>query len=568
MFSCHSATLQSGVTVGISNGGIWNVSGNLQGATGSIITGAGKVVLNGSSAQNITGTVSLSNLEIGNGPVQIASGSSLVILPTVSNPNALMTLLSGSALTNNGNLILRSNSFGTGSIGPIPANATLIGNITQERLIPSANGWYFVGAPVKSTNLTEWSELNPRITPKLNATFFEYSESDSSIGAANEVNGWKVPNSLATAINPGNEPKGYRIYLGQTNPTRLASVTGQPFTQDVVSPLTFSPGTGYGGGGWNLISNPYPCAINWNQLRNDLANSSLSMSSAYYTFNGAAGNYGTYTSLNAGSGVGVGGLQENIASSQAFFVKASGAANLTFKESFKNTAANSVSFLRTASSELEFLKFKVQQGSKWDEAGILFYPSASEGLDNFDALNLTGSAVDVATVMADGKNSSIEVFPQIGEQRIIPLKVQIPANGTASFHFEGMENFAPSVSFFLKDEFNGTVTNIRQHPEQSFEGITGATYNRFSLIIASDLMTANMDNIPKKRLHLFPNPARSAVAVFSPEAGQLEIYNSMAQKVKTQYMLKGQNILNISGLSNGLYWIKVVGFPDEKLIIE
>jgi hypothetical protein len=568
-FSCHSVTIQSGATVIISSGGVWNIGGNLLGANGALITGAGKVVMNGISAQNISGIVSVSKLELGNNAVQIATGSSLIVLPTASNPNALLMLLPASSLTNNGDLILRSNTFGTGSIGPIPANATLTGNISQERLLPSANGWYFVGAPVKSsTIIEEWSELNTRIFPKLNASMFEYSETDSSTGLSNEVYGWKVPNTLATAINPGNEPKGYRIYLGQSNPTRLASVTGLPFVQNVSKALTFSPITGYGGGGWNLISNPYPCAINWNQMRNDAANSGLTLSNAYYTFNGAAGNYGTYTSLTASSGVGVGGLQENIPSSQAFFVKATGSANLTFKESFKNTNANSVSFLRTATNELEFLKFKVQQGSNWDEAGVLFYPSAAEGLDKFDALNLTGSAVDVATVMANGKNAAIEVLPQIGEQRIIPLKVQTPANGTASFHFEGTENISATTSIYLKDDFLGNLTDIRQQPEISFEAFISQSYNRFSLILAEQVLTSSENKQVQKKLRIYPNPAKNRISVYSPAVGELELFNALGQKVKSQSILSGHNEVNFSGLPKGMYQVRMEDQNVEKLVVE
>jgi hypothetical protein len=356
--------------------------------------------------------------------------------------------------------------------------------------------------------------------------------------------------------------------LGASNPTRLASVTGLPFVQNVSKALTFSPVTGYNGGGWNLISNPYPCAINWNQMRNDAANSGLSLSNAYYQFNGAAGNYGTYTSLNASTGVSVGGLQENIPSSQAFFVKANGAGNLAFKESFKNTAANSASFLRTATSDLELLKFKVQQGSSWDEAGVLFYPSAAEGLDNFDALNLAGSAVDVATVMADGKNAAIEVLPQIGEQRIIPLKVQIPANGMATFRFEGMENFPAVVSIYLKDDNLGLLTNLRQNPDVEFEAVSSQSYNRFSLIIASEVLTSNVGAIQKKALRIFPNPAQTSATVFSPQAGELELYNAMGQKVKSQTTLIGQNHLDVSGLPKGMYWIRMEDMTEEKLIVE
>jgi len=572
VFSSKSVTIQAGATVGISSGGVWNIGGNLQGTSGSNITGTGKVVLNGSAAQSIIGSISVSNLDINN-VVQITTGSSLNILPTASNPNALLSLLSGSALSNNGNLILRSNSFGTGSIGPIPGNAVINGNITQERLLPMANGWYFVGAPMKSAStLLEWSELNPRITPKQNASIFEYSESDSTtgtyLGYATEINGWKVPNSVGAAINPSNQPKGYRMFLGASNPTRLASVTGLPFTQNVPSALSFSPATGFSGGGWNLISNPYPCAINWNQLRNDGANSGQSIGNAYYLWNGTTGNYGSYTSLGAGSGVGVGGLQESIPSSQAFFVKATGAASLTFKESFKNTSAASLSFLRTATSDPEFLKFKVQQGSNWDEAGVLFYPGSEDGQDNFDALNLTGSAVDVAAIMDNGTNAAINVLPQIGEQRIIPLKVQTPLSGPATFRFEGMENIPSTISMYLKDDFLGSLTDIRQNPEISFEAEAGQVYNRFSLILAEQVLTGSENNLVEKKLSLHPNPASNRVSVYSPAAGELELINALGQKIKTQSIKSGRNEVNLTGLPKGMYQVRLKGLNVEKLLVE
>ena len=226
-----------------------------------------------------------------------------------------------------------------------------------------------------------------------------------------------------------------------------------------------------------------------------------------------------------------------------------GTVQRVFKESFKNTAANSASFLRTATNELEFLKFKVQQGSHWDEAGVLFYPSAAEGLDNYDALNLTGSAVDVATVMADGKNAAIEVLPQIGEQRILPLKVQTPANGPASFRFEGMENIPSNTSIFLKDDFFGSLTDIRQHPEISFEAEAGQVYNRFSLILAEQVLTGAESNLVQKKLSLHPNPASNRVAVYSPAEGELELINALGMFEKTCSQLRHELFDKIDALT-------------------
>ena len=440
-------------------------------------------------------------------------------------------------------------------------------------MLPGQAGWYFIGAPVQSpANLSEWSELNVRVSPKQNANLFEYAEGDSTSGTyfdiLTEVNGWKVPSSNANVINTSNHPKGYRLFMRESNPTRLASVTGLPYTQNVQVPLSFSPATGYEGGGWNLISNPYPCAIDWNQTRFDAANTGSNIGNAYYCWNGPSSNYGAYTSLNANTGLGVGIGGANIASSQSFFVKATGATNLTFKESFKNTGANSGSFLRTTTEALEFLKFRVSQNNLWDESAVLFYPGSTNGVDNFDALNLSGSAVDVAAVMDNGTNAAINVLPEIGDQRIIPLKVQTPTNGTASFSFEGINQFPLGVQIYLKDDEMGILQNLRTNPAYAFQGNSAQAFNRFSLIFIGDAVTAGANVIPQSKWSLYPNPAMLEVFVQSPNAANARLMNALGQQVMQIALQAGQNRIDLRSLPRGMYWLNSEGQSPQKLVVE
>jgi hypothetical protein len=51
-------------------------------------------------------------------------------------------------------------------------------------------------------------------------------------------------------------------------------------------------------------------------------------------------------------------------------------------------------------------------------------------------------------------------------------------------------------------------------------------------------------------------------------AGELELFNALGQKLKTQSILIGQSRLDVSGLPKGMYWIKMQGMTEEKLVVE
>ena len=72
----------------------------------------------------------------------------------------------------------------------------------------------------------------------------------------------------------------------------------------------------------------------------------------------------------------------------------------------------------------------------------------------------------------------------------------------------------------------------------------------------------------KKSLRLYPNPAQNKVTVYSPVAGNLTIFNALGQKVQTRSVVSGQNHLDISRLPQGMYWIKMQGMAEEKLVVE
>jgi hypothetical protein len=131
---------------------VLTLTGNL--TNNGTISGAGSVKMAGSSAQTISGTGSVSNLEINNAAgVTITSGAGHMVTIT-----GKLTPTSGS-LTTNGNLTLRSSATGTARVGAgSAAGGYVSGNVITQRYLSKLTGtgrngraWRLVTIPVTGT---------------------------------------------------------------------------------------------------------------------------------------------------------------------------------------------------------------------------------------------------------------------------------------------------------------------------------------------------------------------------------------------------------------------------------
>lgn len=560
-------TLTGNAQITVPTGLILSVNRDINAVSAASVIGEGRVSMDGSVEQIITGTFNVTNIRIANTTgVTVFNSSRLIVQPSTST-SAVLSFAPNAVLTNSGSVILRSDNVGTASLGVMPATAVLNGGLTVERKYPATPGWYFTGTPIVGATLLDWSELLPIVSPKQNANVLRYTEDDQTVTNINgrnvEENGWKVPNALTDLVNTSGQPRGHRLYIDNrfiNSVNGTMSVTGTPFMQDVPVSLTKSA-SGFDGGGWNFIANPYPSAIDWNATKFDAANTGLNMSNAIHIWNGASANYGTWTALSAGSGIGVGIASSLVASSQAFFVKANAASTLTFKESFKS--ASGVSNMRTAVVANQ-LKFRLSQGTKWDEAAVLFYPSGHDLADQFDADNLP-SGLDISTSNMLGKKLAINVMGDLVTAVQIPVYIT-GAVGNATIAFDGLTSFASGINMTLLDNFTGQRYDLNQNPVVSFN-ITSATASqgagRFMLII-TPTVTSLGNNRKAAHLSIYPNPAVSDVTISAQgmSTGQavVSIIDKLGRTVSQHDMQVsefGTGRLVIDNLPTGIYQVKV-----------
>lgn len=199
-------TLQAGTSITLN--GTVNFSGNIINAGGSIL-GTGTLRLIGGTGTTFSGTplsVDIASVEIAKG------GGNTVTLNSGLRIKNTIRLTDGELITN-GNLTLVSEQGKTGRIGTITGSGVISGSVNVQRKIEgNLPGWYLVGATNTGLTSSAYSELEPRISPKNNASAFFHTENDTTSqivnGALIERFGWKT----MTANQAMPLGRGFRMY--------------------------------------------------------------------------------------------------------------------------------------------------------------------------------------------------------------------------------------------------------------------------------------------------------------------------------------------------------------------
>lgn len=161
--SARSISFDNGTSLNIASGQL-NICGNISGGSNSSqVTGSGKVVLNGTVAQSISGLVTFPNLEVNNSAgVAKNSGSTL----RISNS---MKLFNGTFNAALGNLRFISTPTSESRLLKTELGASLVGPISFQKYLPGIapgkGAWFFLGSPVGGTQLDEFAQGGNTFAP-------------------------------------------------------------------------------------------------------------------------------------------------------------------------------------------------------------------------------------------------------------------------------------------------------------------------------------------------------------------------------------------------------------------
>jgi hypothetical protein len=483
-FTCRSLTVLEGESL-TANSDI-EVYGEMENKSNTQIVG--KVVLKGSSSQNCKGKIQ--HLTIDN-----ASGVNLTGTTEITG-----TLkLENGAFSTNGHLVLISNASGTARIAKVESGAALFGDVTVQRFVPgNTPGWFLIGTPCENQFQTDWTD-DFAIT---NNTFFLHNEG-GTVNNGLQINGWEfAPNNISTG-------RGYRAFFNPPffNNGAVFDNKGPIITGTKSFAVSFTP-IGYGGGGWNLLSNPYPCEIDFNAL------SRTNIGGQLHIWNHDVSAYGTYT---IGTGISVFGVGQYIASSQGFFVKASAPSpSLQITEDAKPLVPAPNTFLRIASNDPPDVgRFYLKNSNNFkDEIAIRWMNEASPNFDpDYDADKFGNGpmGITIYSRTLDGKRTSIQARP-FEDKDSVYFGYSAEEGGNYFFEIKLGDEIFQGKDWVLRDLESGNsfpiLTSQYSFPFEVPSFSLEAT-NRFLLV--GKLKPLGISAGLKTVVTLYPNPGSSQI---------------------------------------------------------
>jgi hypothetical protein len=608
-YSGGNLTIVGNATFTINSGATYSLCGNLSGP----VSGDGTLNFTGTAGQTVGSVQNLNNMTI----TKPAASGDVTINGTVK-VRGVLTLANGNSdvvVAPGGSLVLVSTATGTGSIAALPAGAAVTGNVTQQRYLPgTGSGWYLLGTPIQGGNFSQWTDnMYMAAGSSLGGTqgvlalgiqhssIFKYDESLHNIVSDTvQKRGWRVPES-GDALSMG---QGFRVWLkASETPSRTIDNVGtinsgdfnfptlgrtEPANCQVnISPATIACTEDFRG--WNLLSNPYPSAINWDATGGAWVKPA-SMVNAFWRWNSIGGGYGVYT--GGGSYVGAGPVPASpnlIPSSQGFFVKLSTpgvyTATLSIKENAKFNGSGTM--LRTNVDAANVLKIKLEKPSANSPYCYLneihFSEMATDGMDVLqDITSMEGGEYSFSMPVENSKVISNYLSP-LTVEKTIPLQMNVgQSNGHYRFVFSGLESFEPGTQIYIRDMILGTITNITENPVYTFSVLSqvDASADRFELVFSPNGTTSTISVIKGIEMNLYPNPAEGNEVVLTLKGavrgnGTWTISDVLGKTVSTGSLNLHDGInsstLNVEKLSTGVYTLRVstsVASFSHKLVIK
>jgi PKD repeat protein len=452
----HTVLMQSNVTIDqltIKNGGtldadaISNYSLSLKGSIfnyGSFLTRNGTLNFSGTGTQNIYGNNSFYKVNISNTlGVKVITGNQFL--------KSIMTITSGSFTTNN-SLTILSTAAETGSIAAL-TGVRFYGNVTMQRYhYAPVNGWLNLASPLKSQTLQTWNDdiITTGFPGSQYPTYpFVNIRSYSETATGFKDNGFTDATDITNAIPNG---LGYWAYIAAG--TFTIDATGPLLIGNLNYPITYTNSGSVIDDGWNLLSNPYPSAIDWD---NASGWTKTNLNNAIYVWDATIQQYTSYI-----NGIGINGGTRYIPSSQSFWIQTNASSPaLTIKETAKTSVNGNYK-----SNPLDGGTFslKLSGNTYSDETAIIINPDATFEFDGlYDAYKFEGGtlAPRISSLTPMGTDLAINAMPELNESISMPIKVIVPTNGNYKLIVNGISEFTASACIILEDTETGSMYDLK-----------------------------------------------------------------------------------------------------------
>jgi hypothetical protein len=499
----------------------------------------------------------------------INSGATLAV-----NPAKVLTVTG--AVTNSGDLILKSSASGTASL----LCSSAVANVTQQHYLSSnQRGWRLIGNPLSSTTFG---------TLAANSTTPVVLGNNASGAYVSSTNTWN--NSGDTDSMPSKT--AYKIFVRG----RASEVTGTVYSQNPPSNVTLSiKGTASNAapasisttaGKYYLVANPYTASVSVRSILD--ASTGLSNTVSYYNpTNGSNGSTdlilkkGGFTNISITAGVQGDVNDVVIPPMGAIFVQASsnGAVNVPLTAIFTGNALGGGYNHKLAQSKKtssKVIKLEVASNGTYFDSASLYFKTDSELGTNVDFGKLPNTILDFYSI-TKGLNMAVAEL-DLKEQNI-PFGITSTIHG--NYTIKVTENSIPlGYEAKLLDNLTGVTTILTNGSTYSFDvdSIVKSQGDARFVINLNTLETLSVAGVDlESKIQLWPNPAKGQFNISNSQSAadgnaEIEISTMNGKMIHAQKSASGSTtIIQANGWAAGVYFLKATTNKSQtikKLIIQ
>lgn len=471
------------------------------------------IVWDGTSWSNGTGPTATDDALI-DGDYSTAVEGDIVANNLTTNSGFSITVGDGTNIEVNGDLTHNGTNleFVVESGGSLVTQGNVSGNFIFERITTfdeNTGRYSMVGSPVPGATFNILGSNN-------NAIIYGYDETQPYNISGNEGSDrFKTPAELGHgALQTGlgyfsartGDANGKIVFVGPPHfgaKSVSLSLTDHPAEEDMFE-------------GFNLVANPYPCAIDYT---NFISENSNDIEGAIYIWDDfdsetARGTNADYVVINAMGNVdsrkaGLSKWDGHIRSMQGFFVQAKGTGDkeLDFTDAMKVTANNDAGgFYRTTNEQTSFKLVLENDIGDYSETLIGIREDASREKDQFDARLFSPVKTKIYSLIS-GEPYAIQGLP-ISNDTEIPIGLSTE-DGHTGFKVSLDEAINISgVDIILIDHLLNKSVELSAGETYHFSN-GSASDDRFSLVINNTI--TSVASLTASEIVIFQNPAKSVI---------------------------------------------------------
>ncbi len=468
------------------------------------------------------------------------------------NPGNELTVTTD--LTNNGSLVLNADATGYAQL-KVNGSISGTGTTTVEQYIPSA-GWRNIGLPLSgSATVGVLGTVGTDVHPNTQNVFYWDADATQWVN----VEDGSIDHEVG---------RGYVVYFGTNGvaaaPSTLA-VTGSLVSN--AAPSVIHSGS-TGNQGWNLVSNPFPCGLDFGSL-----GGRQNMNNSFSRYNAGSGSYSSFSGAVADL------VDRVIPPMGAFWVRSSGNSPSlgTLSMATHGTVDASPSFFKAQNTIVDRFFLNVAEKynpAKSDKFLLAMVAGTQDGNDSeWDApkrLNDVGNP----SLMSVAQNAELAINAiDYGPNNIRPRKLPLRFVSTKAFEAYSIELedslLTNTYKILLHDHLLNKTHDLNWGP-YDFENVPNNEY-RFELHI-ENITTVNNGLLPMGAQGngiSFGNNGGSLVlkATDLAQGAEVNVYNLNGKRIESLRFEAGSSLqtVNMGHWPKGIYMLEILSAEGREM---